>query len=61
MVWMLLLVIAFSVHGQFSGKPFHELSLLSQSLIIGGPPLVLFLLLRRWRRPKLLMSSANLR
>ncbi|MDX1926984.1 MAG: serine/threonine-protein kinase [Pirellulaceae bacterium] len=48
----LLVVSALSFNLQFNGKSFYELSLMTQCLILGVPPVLVFLLLRRWRRPK---------
>ena len=51
-VGVLLNTTALFFNLQFNGKPFYELSFFSQCLILGVPPVIVFLLLRRWRRPK---------
>ena len=54
---VLLITSALFFNLQFNGKPFYELSLMSQCLILGVPPFVVFLLLRRWRKPKILTNA----
>jgi eukaryotic-like serine/threonine-protein kinase len=58
-VGVLLVVSALFFNLQFNGKSLYELSVLSQILILGAPPVLVFLLLRRWRRPKPLASLAT--
>ena len=47
-----LLLLVVSGNGKFNGKTFLELGLTVQSLIVGAPPMILFLLLRRWKKRK---------
>lgn len=58
-VGVLLIVTALFFNLQFNGKSFYQLNLLSQSLILGVPPLIVFLLIRRWRMPQQLTSLAT--
>ena len=51
-IGVLVVLTALFFNLEFSGKSFYELSLMTQCLILGIPTAVVFLLLRRWRKPK---------
>ncbi len=47
-----LLLLVILPNGKFNGKTFFELNFAIQCLMVGVPPTLLFLLLRRWKRVK---------
>ncbi len=47
-----LLLLVILPNGRFNGKTFFELGFAIQFLMVGVPPTLLFLLLRRWKRVK---------
>ena len=51
-IGVLVVLTALFFNLEFSGKSFYELNLMTQCLILGIPTAVVFLLLRRWRKPK---------